>query len=68
MVLGTHSKEELRAQKKAPLPLEQESWQLAHRVGVTCFVLAPAWAPLAFASNTKDPEVPDTSVTPWVFW
>lgn len=76
MVPGTHSKEELRAQKKGLLPLEPtgelaavfDILSLVCRAGVRCFVLAHTWAPLAFASSKKNPEVPDTSATPWVFY
>lgn len=76
MAPGTYSKGESRAQEKGPLPLDLTGelaaafgiLSLVRRVGVRCFVLARIWAPLAFASSKKDPEVPDTSVTPWVFW
>lgn len=75
MAPGTYSKGESRAQEKGPLPLDLtgelaaafDILSLVRRVGVRCFVLARIWAPLAFASK-KDPEVPDTSVTPRVFW
>lgn len=75
MVPGTHSKGELRAQKKGPLPLEPtgelaavfDILSLVHRAAVRCFVLAHTWAPLAFASSKKDHEVPDTSEASIVF-